>query len=35
MNVSNDAEVDYQKAMGAYKEYNHGVSENYKQNLRM
>lgn len=33
--MSNDAEADYQKAMGAYKEYNYGVSETYKQNLRM
>lgn len=33
--MSNDAKADYQKAMDAYKEYGHGVSETYKQNLRM
>ena len=30
VNVSNDAKADYQKAMDAYKEYGHGVSETCK-----
>lgn len=33
--VSNDTEAERQRAMDAYKEFNRGIGETYKQNLKM
>lgn len=33
--VNTDTEAGRQRAMDAYKEYNRGIGENYKQNLKM